>query len=150
MSKQTVVVKRGEAEELNAMGAVLRFVCGADKTERSWSLMEIDVPERTGPPPHDHPWDEAYYVLEGEVRFTLGAREQLLKAGDFIYAPGGTAHAFQGASARPARMLVFDSPAHSEAFFRELGREVKEMPRDLGKLPDIGKRHQIRFRAPSA
>jgi hypothetical protein len=45
-------------------------------------------------------------------------------------------------------MLVFDSPAHSESFFRELGREVKEMPRDLAKLPDIGKRHQIRFRAP--
>jgi quercetin dioxygenase-like cupin family protein len=148
MSKQMVVVKRGEAEELNAMGAVLRFVCGADKTERGWSLMEIDVPQHAGPPPHDHPWDEAYYVLDGEVRFTLGAGEQLLKAGDFVYVPGGTAHGFQGASAGTGRMLVFDSPAHSESFFRELGREVKEMPRDLAKLPDIGKRHQIRFRAP--
>ena len=28
---------------------------------------------------------------------------------------------------------------------RDVDREVKEMPRDLAKVPEIGKRHQIRF-----
>jgi len=150
MSKESVVVRHGEAEELRVMGAAVKFLCAADKTDNAWSLMEVELPERAGPPPHEHPWDEAYYVVEGEVRFVLGGREQLVKAGDFLYAPGGTVHGFQGASARPARMIIFDAPAHAESFFRDVDREVKEMPRDLGKVLDIGKRHQINFRAPKA
>ena len=65
MSKQVVVVKKGEGEPINVMGARLNFLCGADKTERAWSLMEAVLPKDSGPPPHDHPWDEAYYVIEG-------------------------------------------------------------------------------------
>jgi len=149
MSKEIVVTKHGQAEELKCMGAGVRFLCGAEKTDRGWSLMEVDVPRRMGPPPHEHPWDEAYYVLEGEVRFTINGQEQPVRAGDFLYAPGGTVHGFQGASEKPARMLIFDAPAHTEGFFRDLDREVKELPRDLAKVPAIGERHQIRFRAPA-
>ena len=150
MSKQASVVKHGQAEELRVMGAAVRFLCGADQTDREWSLMEVERPERAGPPPHDHPWDEAYYVVAGEVRFQLDGREQLFTAGDFIYAPGGTVHGFQGASPEPARIIIFDAPAHAESFFREVHREVKEMPRDMHKALAIGERHEIHFRVPKA
>lgn len=150
MSKQTSVVKQGEGERLSVMGAAVRFLCGAQQTERAWSLMEVELPERAGPPPHDHPWDEAYYVVAGEVRFQLDGREQFFRAGDFIYAPGGTLHGFQGASSEPARLLIFDAPAHAESFFRDAEREIREMPRDLAKVPALGQRHQINFRAPKA
>jgi quercetin dioxygenase-like cupin family protein len=145
MGKQTVLMRRNEGEMLSVMGAQLRFLCSADKTDKSWSMMEAVLPMDSGPPPHHHPWDEAYYVVSGEVRFGLGERNALLKAGDFIYAPAGTVHTFQGASKDPARLLIFDAPAHAEAFFRELGREVNEMPRDLSKVPGIGERHQVHF-----
>lgn len=145
MAKQMVVTKQGDGEELSVMGAQVRFLCEADKTDRQWSLMEVTVPLRSGPPPHHHSWDEAYYVVEGEVRFSVNGRDQLVKAGDFLYAPGGTVHGFQGASEKAARMLIFDAPAHAESFFREVEREVKEMPRDLAKVPQIGDRHQIHF-----
>ena len=147
MSKQSLVMKQGAAEELRVMGAAVRFLCGADKTDKAWSLMEVELPENAGPPPHEHAWDEAYYVVSGQVRFFLDGREQLVAAGDFIYAPGGTVHGFQGASAQPARVIIFDAPAHAESFFRDVDREVKEMPRDLGKVPVIGERHGIHFRA---
>jgi quercetin dioxygenase-like cupin family protein len=150
MGKQSVVVKHGEAEELSVMGAAVRFLCAADQTENAWSLMEVELPERAGPLPHEHPWDEAYYIVAGEVRFTLGGREQLVKAGDFVYAPGGTVHGFQGASARPARLVIFDAPAHAESFFREVDREAKELPRDLPKVQAIAERHGIHFRPPNA
>lgn len=145
MSKQAVVMRQGEGEALSVMGAGVRFLCPAEKTGMSWSMMEVTLPRHAGPPPHEHPWDEAYYVVEGEVRFGMEGREVLAKAGDFLYAPGGTLHSFQGASERPARVLIFDAPAHAESFFREVDREVKEMPRDLAKVPEIGQRHQIRF-----
>jgi uncharacterized RmlC-like cupin family protein len=71
-------------------------------------------------------------------------------SGDFLYVPGGTVHGFRGASETPARMLIFDAPAHAEGFFRDVEREVTEMPRDLAKVPVIGQRHGIEFLPPPA
>lgn len=144
MGKQVVVMKQGEGETLTVMGAQVKFLCTADKTDKAWSLMEVVVPKHSGPPPHHHPWDEAYFVIKGEVRFSIEEREQVVKAGDFIYAPSGTLHGFQGASEEPAAMLIFDAPAHAESFFRDAEREIKA-PGDMAKVPEIGARHQIMF-----
>jgi quercetin dioxygenase-like cupin family protein len=145
MSKQMVVMKQGEGETLSVLGAQVKFLCPGDKTDRAWSLMEVVLPMGAGPPLHDHAWDEAYYVTQGQVHFHLDGQEQVIKAGEFLYAPGGTLHGFQGASEEPAHMLIIDTPAHAEAFFREVDREVKG-PDDRAKIPEIGKRNQIFFR----
>jgi quercetin dioxygenase-like cupin family protein len=147
MGRQQVVLKHGEGETLTVMGAGVKFLCTADRTDKSWSLMEVALPRDAGPPPHRHPWDEAYYVIEGEVTFSIGGSEQKVSGGDFIYAPGGTVHAFKGSSDQPARMLIFDAPAHAESFFREVDQEVKG-PADMAKVPEIGSKHQIEFLRP--
>jgi mannose-6-phosphate isomerase-like protein (cupin superfamily) len=102
----------------------------------------------SAPPPHEHPWDEAYYVLEGSTRFQVGDRHLEVHQGDFLYAPAGTVHAFVGASKQPARLLIFDAPAAAEAFFRDAAAEIPELPRDLQKVPEIGARHRLRFLVP--
>lgn len=144
MSRQTAVVKSGQGETLSVLGAGVRFLCTADRTEKAWSLMEVDLPNGSGPPPHHHPWDEAYYVVAGSVRFSIEGQDQVVGSGDFVYAPGGTVHGFQGVSTDPARMLIFDAPAHAESFFREVDRDVKG-PADMHKVPLIGGRHQVEF-----
>jgi hypothetical protein len=118
--KQAITVRDGEGERLEVLGARVRFLCQGEKTGRAWSLMEAVLPMDSGPPPHEHPWDEAYYVVDG------------------------------ASADRPARILVFDAPAHAEGFFRDVHREVKEMPRDMAKVPAIGARHQLRFLPPRA
>jgi hypothetical protein len=45
-------------------------------------------------------------------------------------------------------MLVFDAPAHAESFFRDVHEQVREMPRDLGTMLEIGTRHQVEFARP--
>jgi quercetin dioxygenase-like cupin family protein len=142
-------MRKGEATQLKVMGAHVRFLCEADKTANAWSLMEVELPKDSGPPPHDHAWDEAYYVTAGAVTFTIGRDVVTAEAGDFVYAPGGTLHGFRATSVEPARMLIFDAPAHAESFFKEVDREVKDLPRDLAKVPAIGERHGIHFARPS-
>jgi quercetin dioxygenase-like cupin family protein len=149
MNKEAITLKNGEGEVLSVLGAGVRFLCPAAKTAHNFSLMEVTLPKDQGPPPHDHPWDEAYYILEGDVRFQVGEDVKIYSTGDFIYAPGGLLHAFQGAGERPARVLVFDAPATAEGFFREASREVKNIPEDLAKVPEIGLRHQMHFRVPA-
>jgi quercetin dioxygenase-like cupin family protein len=60
--------------------------------------------------PHDHPLEEAYYVLDGEVvaeadgeRFTLGV-------GDFLWTGAGCVHAFYNETDTTVRWLETSSP----------------------------------------
>jgi quercetin dioxygenase-like cupin family protein len=107
--------------------------------------MEVTLPLGAGPPPHSHRWDEAYFVTAGEVDFLVGSRRCTASAGDFVYTPGGVVHGFQGASAQPARVLIFDAPAHAGAFFKRVDREISELPRDLPKVFGIGADTGIHF-----
>ena len=143
--KQSVVVRNGEGEKLSVTGAEVRLLVEGGKTGNAWSVAECEAPVNSGPPPHQHPWDEAYYVLEGEVCFTVNGKEVIARRGDFVYVPGDTVHAFRGASKETARILFFDAPAHSGEFFREVDREVKDFPRDAHKMGEIGARHGIHF-----
>jgi quercetin dioxygenase-like cupin family protein len=148
MSKQPFVVKQGEGEVLRCLGSEVKFICSGDQTSNAWSLMECAAPRDMGPPAHHHAWDEAYYITAGEVRFTLDDRDHLAKVGEFVYIPAGVKHAFRGASDEAARMLIFSAPCHADDFFRDVEREVREMPRDLAQVPVIGERHGIHFARP--
>lgn len=140
-----VTVKAGEREALNVLGMPLRMLCEARETGGAWSLFEEEVPLGMGPPPHRHDWDEAYYILDGEVDFEIDGTAVRSSAGDFNYLPRNTVHGFKGASSSPARVLIFAAPAHGSEFFQEINAEVRALPDDLAKIPDIGERHGIHF-----
>jgi quercetin dioxygenase-like cupin family protein len=142
------IVKAGEREPLNVLGMPLTMLCEARETKGNWSLFEEEVPLGMGPPAHRHDWDEAYYILDGEVDFTIDGNSVRSCRGDFNYLPRGTVHGFKGASETPARVLIFASPAHGSEFFHEISEEVSTMPDDLAKIPAIGRRHGIEFMPP--
>ena len=144
------VVNRGEGEVLNVIGTTVRFVCSAEQTGNAWSAMETVLPEGAGPPLHHHPWDEAYFVVEGDVEFQLGDRIERVTQGNFVYTPAGLAHCFHGISKKPARMIIFDAPAFIEAYFKEVDREVTQLPRDFSKVPEIASRHRMQVLHPEA
>jgi quercetin dioxygenase-like cupin family protein len=143
MSKS--IVSSRSVTPLHVLGTQVRFLCEAQDTGNAWSLMEVTLPLGSGPPPHKHTWDEAYFVMAGELEFTLGDEVFTARAGDFVYTPGGVVHGFSGASAEPAQVLIFDAPAHAGTFFKRVDREVEELPRDLPKVLEIGRRTGIEF-----
>jgi quercetin dioxygenase-like cupin family protein len=143
------VVSSRDVEPLHVLGTQVRFLCESEDTNGAWSLMEVTLPRDSGPPPHTHSWDEAYFVTAGKVEFTVGDHSFTAATGDFIYTPGGVLHGFRGVSSTPARVLIFDAPAHAGAFFKRVDREVKDLPRDLPKVLEIGESTGIHFRPPA-
>ena len=103
-----------------------------------------------GPPPHRHNWDEAYYVLEGDIDFEIDGERVRISNGDFARLPANTVHGFKGASPAGARVLIFAQPAHTSEFFEQLNDEVRSLPDDLDKLPEIASRHGIEMMPNSA
>jgi quercetin dioxygenase-like cupin family protein len=74
-----------------------------------------------GPPLHTHEFDEAFYVLEGEL--TVQVRQELRKvsAGELAFALGGMPHTLANRSAASARSLIICTPA---GFEREFARRI--------------------------
>jgi quercetin dioxygenase-like cupin family protein len=64
-----------------------------------------------GPPSHHHnSYDEAFYVLSGEMEFRVDGETARVPAGSMAWVPRGTTHSFRNPSTEPARMLVVTTP----------------------------------------
>jgi quercetin dioxygenase-like cupin family protein len=118
------LVRPAAAQEALEMGAVAaRFVATGDLTDRSFGLFHWGMgPRAGGPPPHLHrTFSESFYVLSGTVSIYDGSAWHEASAGDFMYVPPGTGHAFSNASDAPAAMLILFAPgAPRERYFRAL------------------------------
>jgi quercetin dioxygenase-like cupin family protein len=74
--------------------------------------LEIECGPGYGPDPHTHEIEvDSFYILEGELDFTLG--DEVLRAGPgtFVSAPPGVVHGFKNPGPRRARFLNFHTPA---------------------------------------
>jgi mannose-6-phosphate isomerase-like protein (cupin superfamily) len=80
--------------------------------DRSFVVFEASPPPGVpGPPQHVHcDYDEAWYILGGQVEFDLGTDTYLCPTGSLVFAPRGTAHCFRNRGPAIARMLVLASP----------------------------------------
>ena len=87
-------------------------------------------------PLHAHPEDEAWYVLEGTLRHTVGTETKDLKPGDCRATPRGVAHGFSNPHSVTARALVILSPDTIGArYFHDVGAIVNAGgPPDRQKL----------------
>jgi mannose-6-phosphate isomerase-like protein (cupin superfamily) len=103
--------------------------------------MENSVPGRwAGPPLHRHDFDEAFYVLEGELTFQLDDQLSTAGAGEFVFAPRNSVHTLANRSERPARYLLTCTPAGFErTLARRLAEGAGQPPPDwaLGELPEV-------------
>ena len=88
------------------------------------------VPPGGGPPPHVHSREEeGFYILDGEITFTVNGERTVLKAGTFANMPIGTPHSFKNESSHTAKMLISVAPAGLEQMFFEVG-----LPLDTGAI----------------
>lgn len=102
------------------------------QTGGHYSLLEELCPRGSGPPPHTHTQDEAFYLLEGEITFRAGEVTIQATTGDFVSIPRGTVHSFR-VDSETARVLNFYAPAGFEQSVVELGVPAKERT-----LPPLG------------
>ena len=109
-------------------GGRIELKTRAADTGGAYNLVEFAIPPGgTGSPPHFHlAMEEGFYILEGELTFTVGGRTIRATDGSFILVPRGVVHTFQNTGAQPARCLIVISPADFEGYFEELSRLANE------------------------
>ena len=86
-----------------------------EQTGGQVSLTDIAVPPHTaGPPLHTHDFDEAFYVLTGELTFQVGRELVTRGANGFVFAPRNVPHTLANHSDAPARYVLVCTPAGFE------------------------------------
>ena len=142
---------------ISLVGDVYRFLATGEDTNCKYSLIEALVGPGGGPPPHVHSREEeGFYILEGEITFTINGQRVVATAGMFANLSVGTLHSFKNESNKPAKMLVSVAPAGLEKMFMEIGVPLAEgattpLPptrEDIEKLLAIAPKYGIEFRLP--
>ncbi|MBN9120257.1 MAG: cupin domain-containing protein [Planctomycetes bacterium] len=117
----------GTGGTVAVVGDVYRFLATGEDTNGKYALWEAVVPPGGGPPPHVHSREEeGFYVLEGEITFTVDGEKVVATAGTFANMPVGTPHSFKNESNKPAKMLISVAPAGLERMFFEVGVPLAE------------------------
>jgi uncharacterized cupin superfamily protein len=71
-------------------------------------------------------FEEAFWVLEGEIEYHVGETRVRAKAGSCVYIPAGVPHSFTNVGAGSARHLAIATNALVAAAIEELGRVGRE------------------------
>ena len=103
----------------------IRYLLDGSSTA-SMGMFELTVPPSSNvPPPHSHAEnDECVYVLEGKLRYAVGAEVRDLQVGDNMFSPKGSVHQFSNPFESPARALVVQSPDIGAQYFRDVAAVV--------------------------
>lgn len=122
---QFILRTPGTGKAYSAVGDRYIMLASGNDTGGAYCLLEATVPPGGGPPLHYHTRDEeSFYVLEGEVTFTVNGRSVVGTAGTFVHLPRNVPHAFRNNAGHSARMLIQCAPAGFDRFMLEFAVEL--------------------------
>ena len=105
------------------------------------AIVDVFVPARwSGPPLHRHAFDEAFYVLDGELTFHLDDQLVTATGGQFVFARGGRVHTLANLGEAQARYLLVIAPAGFERYFDRVAATnagIEPPPSALGPIPEV-------------
>jgi quercetin dioxygenase-like cupin family protein len=116
----------------------------ANDTNGQYALFEMIDHAGGGAPVHSHPWEETFYILEGEIEILLGDRRAVFGAGAVVHVPANAIHAFQICSPI-ARALAIIAPGNAEAFYREAGAKLTSLPPDPIVMKELAAKYNLQF-----
>lgn len=107
MMGRPIVLAPGQGKQL----ANVLVLARTEDTPR-FNLSIIDLGPGHGVDEHVHEAeDDAFYILDGEIAFTVDDAEIAAGAGTFVLVTPGLRHSFVNRGDRPVRMLNIHAPA---------------------------------------
>lgn len=148
MPEALVVTSTNSPRPLNVVGEQITVLASGAQTG-SYEIFHQAGPEGSGPPPHNHPWDEAFYVVKGEIVFGVGGRELIAQPGTLVHLPAGTTHWFRFGKGG-GEMVSMTSREGASHMFTDFDREVSSKNPDVGKLIELGRPYGLAVELPTS
>ena len=139
------VIKIGQLE--------IRYLVDGTVAGAGSGMFELTIaPGARVPPAHSHTNnEEIIYVLDGTLRYSVDDETRDLKAGERMYSPKGSVHAFSNPHDRPARALVVLTPDIGAQYFRDVAEAVSAPGGpNPAKMVEVMKRYGLVLAPPKA
>ena len=127
--RHAIFLGPGEGEELAGRRRELRVKYEGDEARDARVLVRARVRAASSPHVHETHTD-SFYVLEGEVEFTLGDETIRAGPGTFVAAPPGVRHGFAIPRPATARFLNIHAPGSGFIDCAAARRLICMNPRD--------------------
>lgn len=140
-----------QARHLSLVGDTYTILVSGEQTEGRYCLIDMIVPDGSGPPPHRHDFEEMFSLLEGELEFTFRGRTQTVSAPATVNIPANAPHVFKNVSGKTVHMLCMCTPAGQEEFFQAVAVPVESRdapPPKLSKDEQVEKGNLAKELAP--
>ncbi len=67
----------------------------------------------SGPPPHCHPWEEVYVVLDGKLEVIINGESHVIAPGGVAHVPAGATHSYRNLT--ETHFLTITTEGHAKA-----------------------------------
>ncbi|KAG6547371.1 hypothetical protein Mapa_010819 [Marchantia paleacea] len=120
------MVGAGDGRSFWVFGILVTIKVLGDQTGGSYACFENTISPGVGPPLHIHTQEaETWYLLDGEMIWTVGRQTFHAQRGSFMHLPPYVAHTFSNKFDKPAHMLLTYAPSGFETWFTRVGVPVK-------------------------
>lgn len=147
MTTQTLptpkVLAAGEGDSFQMLSHTLTYKVTPADTRGQWLMYEAADTRGNGAPLHSHPWEETFYLLEGELEIQMGQRTFTAQAGATVYFPENAVHAFKVCS-ETVRILVI-MPAYADGFYREVSEKITSLPPNPEVFQTVAANHNLQL-----
>lgn len=135
-----MIVPETERAAPLSVGGFFITVLAADTDTGGNEFFHQRGEEGKGPGPHFHPWDETFYVLEGELHCGVAGVETVAVPGTLVHVPGGTIHWFRFGKGGCA-MLTVTSAGNAARMFTDFDKGVTWESPDRAQLIALAAKH---------
>jgi quercetin dioxygenase-like cupin family protein len=87
--------------------------------------------------PHDHPFEESYYMLEGEVDMVADGERFTLRPGDVVWTAVGCVHAFYESTGNTVLWLETSAPGPPDRHSYRFSRDWEYLAEQLQKASSV-------------
>lgn len=148
MNAHLNIVKTSEQAQLEVLGVKITVL--KDEESNSGGAVTLqEGAEGMGPPPHSHAWDEAFYIIEGEVIMTVDGNSMVCNAGTFINLKGGLSHGYQFGKGGGRMLEITGDRSQASAMFQTIDKARRETSFDIPQAINILQAHGVSVQAPA-
>ncbi len=121
--KPFVVQPDDRSDPLQAVAGDRIWVLASKEATQGYEVFLQEGQPGSGPRSHSHDWDETFYVIEGDLTFSIDGEEMKAKAGTFVHLPAGTLHEFKIGKNGAKMISITGAGSKASSLFSELAAE---------------------------
>ena len=127
------------ARHIALAGGIYTILVSGDQTAGRYCLIDMLVPDGSGPPPHRHDFEEMFSLIEGELEFTFRGQTKTVAAPSVVNIPANAPHSFKNTSGKTVHMLCLCAPAGQDEYFLAVADAIESRTAAPPKLSDAEK-----------